>query len=178
LDFSLCLSICLGDCLDFFVAYFVRQFGHDTLSYLFLLHALTVIVGSILFIRLSHLFSLESLFLGFILFALSFLLVAQFLVGRGDFFMLVALFFVEGFVFIQLSINFDTFVERLFRILKTKVRTVILIERSTLKTKIFWCCIRNTWIRFHLLTSLTTIAIVPGHFIAVILLLFNETTTS
>ncbi len=113
----------------FIVAYFVRQFGHDTLSYLFLLHALTVIVGSILFIRLSHLFSLESLFLGFILFALSFLLVAQFLVGRGDFFMLVALFFVEGFVFIQLSINFDTFVERLFTPLES-VRTFPVIESA------------------------------------------------
>lgn len=112
----------------FLVSFFIEQLGHERLSYLFLFHALLVIGGSLLFIRLSKKYSLEMLFLITILSASSLLIASQFLF-RDSFWLLVGLFFVEAFILIQLSINFDTFIERLFTPLESE-RTFPVIESA------------------------------------------------
>lgn len=112
----------------FIVAFFIQEVGDEYLSYLFLFHALLVIGGSLLFIRLSKKYTLEMLFLITILSASS-LLIASHFAFHDSFWLLFGLFFVEAFILVQLSINFDTFVERLFTPIESE-RTFPVIESA------------------------------------------------
>lgn len=123
-------SLVLG--WTFIVSYFASKFGEGSLSYLFLAHAVLVTFGSLVFLRISRYFSLENLFLWTILLAGGLLLyatTAAILHLHDNFWSLVVIFFVEAFILVQLSINFDTFIERLFTPIESE-RTFPVIESA------------------------------------------------
>ncbi len=100
--------------------------GEMSLPLLFLFHAVLVFAGSLASYVLFQYFQLESVFLVSLLVGVGALLGVQFL-QVSDFIKISVLLFVESCILVQLSINIETFTERLFTPLESS-RTFPVVE--------------------------------------------------
>lgn len=100
--------------------------GELSLPLLFLFHAALVFAGSLTSYVLFQYFELEHVFLASLLVGVSLLLGVQFL-NVSDFAKISVLLFVESCILVQLSINIETFTERLFTPLESN-RTFPVVE--------------------------------------------------
>jgi hypothetical protein len=102
--------------------------GGMSLPYLFLFHALLVFAGSITSYFLFQRYELEHIFLVSLIVGVCLLFGVQFL-PISDLMKIGVLLFVESAILVQLSINIETFTERLFTPLES-TRTFPVVESS------------------------------------------------
>lgn len=102
--------------------------GGMSLPFLFLFHALLVFAGSVTSYFLFQRYELEHVFLASLIVGVSLLFGVQFL-PISDLMKIGVLLFVESAILVQLSINIETFTERLFTPLES-ARTFPVVESS------------------------------------------------
>lgn len=107
--------------------------GEMSLPLLFLFHALLVFIGSLTSYVLLQYFELERVFLVSLLVGVSVLLGVQFL-QVTDFVKVGVLLFVESCILVQLSINIETFTERIFTPLESNRTFPIAESGDTIAT--------------------------------------------